>query len=126
MSVLLNDWYTDSVDIYRVISSKDGGTTRDSRELVAANIPCRVYQSAAPGVTFGNAADITGQDMLGCDTDVDIQRGDELIITRGAASNPKGTRPALRYFAGNQTYYYDDFADIDHQEIAITYEERVD
>ena len=42
------DWYTDTMDIWRVSEVKDGALTRHERKQVAAGIPCRVYQMGDP------------------------------------------------------------------------------
>ena len=39
------DWYTDSMDVYRVQAVTDGSLTRHERVQVSSGIPCRIYQS---------------------------------------------------------------------------------
>ena len=39
------DWYTDTMSVYRVREVLDGNLTRHERALVSGNIPCRIYQS---------------------------------------------------------------------------------
>lgn len=125
MSDILNDWYTDSMDVFRVSNVKEGSITKKVRNQVLKNLPCRIYNSSKPGPTFTETtANLAGQDKLACDVQWDIRSGDELLITRGKTSDPTGSRPPIRYFVGGIQYYYDNFADIDHQEMTITSEER--
>ena len=42
------DWYTDTVDIWRVVPVQDGSLTRHERRELYRNIPCRLYQVEAP------------------------------------------------------------------------------
>jgi hypothetical protein len=122
MSVLLDGWYRDLADVYRVSPVTSGGVTRDERTRVIAGMPCRIYNSAKPGPAFTQtAANLTANDKLAADTNWDVRPGDELIITRGGSAS----RPELRYFAGMPQYYYDDLAGIDHQEIPIYHNERI-
>lgn len=44
------DWYTDTVDIWRVVPVQDGSLTRHERRELYRNIPCRLYQVEAPEV----------------------------------------------------------------------------
>ena len=81
------DWYTDTVDIWRVVPVQDGSLTRHERRELYRNIPCRLYQVEAPEVRMSQAAASADQkDWLQCDNEVDIQAGDELIIHRGRFS----------------------------------------
>lgn len=36
---LFADWYTDTMDVYRVIAVKDGSITRQERKKVGSEIP---------------------------------------------------------------------------------------
>ena len=77
------DWYTDLMDIYRVTEVQDGALTRHEREQVAADIPCRIYQSDSKAVNMTQtAANVQQQDKLACDVSVDVRAGDELMIHR--------------------------------------------
>lgn len=94
------DWYTDTVDIWRVVPVQDGSLTRHERRELYRNIPCRLYQVEAPEVRMSQAAASADQkDWLQCDNEVDIQAGDELIIHRGGGprqEHPGHTRLCLR------------------------------
>ena len=81
---IFEGWYTDLVDVYRVVTVKDGSISRQERKKVAEKIPCRVYHTGtgSPSIT-DNAARIRGEDKLSCDLSVDIQAGDELYVIRG-------------------------------------------
>lgn len=122
------DWYTDLMDIYRVTEVQDGALTRHEREQVAANIPCRIYQSDSKAVNMAQtAANVQQQDKLACDVLVDVRAGDELMIHRGKRIGKPG--PTIRAFAGDPTLYYEPFGAIipglAHQEIRLLQEERV-
>lgn len=122
------DWYTDLMDIYRVTEVQDGALTRHEREQVAADIPCRIYQSDSKAVSMTQtAANVQQQDKLACDVSVDVRAGDELMIHRGKRIGKPG--PDIRAFAGDPTLYYEPFGAIipglAHQEIRLLQEERV-
>ena len=122
------DWCTDLMDIYRVTEVQDGALTRHEREQVAADIPCRIYQSDSKAVNMTQtAANVQQQDKLACDVSVDVRAGDELMIHRGKRIGKPG--PTIRAFAGDPTLYYEPFGAIipglAHQEIRLLQEERV-
>lgn len=122
------DWYTDLMDIYRVTEVQDGALTRHEREQVAADIPCRIYQSDSKAVNMiQTAANVQQQDKLACDVSVDVRAGDELMIHRGKRIGKPG--PTIRAFAGDPTLYYEPFGAIipglAHQEIRLLEQERV-
>lgn len=122
------DWYTDLMDIYRVTEVQDGALTRHERKQVAADIPCRIYQSDSKAVNMTQtAANVQQQDKLACDMSVDVRAGDELMIHRGKRIGKPG--PTIRAFAGDPTLYYEPFGAIipglAHREIRLLQEERV-
>lgn len=123
------DWYTDTVDIYRVTTYKQGNLTRRERgEALYTGVPCRVYQSDSKAINMTQtAADIRQDDKLACDISVDIQSGDMLIIHRGARLGRPG--PDIRAFAADPNLYYEPFGAVipglAHQEIRLLQEERV-
>ena len=93
------DWYTDTVDIWRTTSAKDGSLTVNERTQVAWGVPCRVYLSNDRAVNMTQtAADLQQEDKLACANSVDIRTGDELYIYRGGGLK-KGVA-ASRAFAG--------------------------
>ena len=122
------DWYTDRMDVYRVAEVKDGNLTRQERQQVLKAIPCRIYQSDNKPINMTQtAANIQQNDHLACDISVDIQAGDELIITRGGKLGKPG--PKIRAFAADPNLYYEPFGAIipglAHQEIRLLQQERV-
>ena len=124
------DWYTDTVDIYRVEAAKTGSLTRQTRKQVAAAIPCRIYESRDKAIRMtGQAADIQQECKLACANEVDIRTGDELIIHRGGGLG-KVSGQATRAFAGEPYYYLEPFGGVDlglaHQEVLLLQQERVD
>ena len=122
------DWYTDSVDVWRVVQVKEGNLTRSERQQIYSFVPCRVYTSADSPITMTQASSsIKQQAKLACSNDVDIQTGDELIITRGGTLGH--SVGVTRAFAGTPNYYYEPFGAVipglAHQEIVLMEEERV-
>lgn len=122
------DWYTDLMDVYRVVPTLEGQLTRQSRQKVLSGIACRIYNSDTKAIKMDQtAANIQQEDKLMCDTSVDIQAGDELLITRGARLGNTG--PVIRAFAAGSNYYYEPFGAVipglSHQEIRLLQQERV-
>ena len=122
------DWYTDTMSIYRVQETLDGNLTRHERTQVSENIPCRIYQSDNRPINMEQtAASLKESDHLACDISVDVRAGDELVITRGGRLGKPG--PVIRAFAGEPNLYYEPFGAIipglAHQEIRLLQQERV-
>ena len=122
------DWYTDTMSIYRVQETLDGNLTRHERVQVSENIPCRIYQSDNRPINMEQtAANLKESDHLACDISVDVRAGDELVITRGGRLGKPG--PTIRAFAGEPNLYYEPFGAIipglAHQEIRLLQQERV-
>lgn len=116
------DWYTDRVDVYRIVDRLEGSITKHTRALIADSVPCRVYQSSKPSVTMADtAAHVTGSDKLMCGIKADIRKGDELLVSRG------GGKP-VRYFAGRPQDYPEPFGAVipglAHKEMSLLQEER--
>lgn len=121
------DWYTDTMDIYRVVKSMQGNLTKQSREQVGEAIPCRVYRSSdRPMQARQTAASNEQQLMLACDNSVEILPGDEIIVHRGGGLGKAD--PDLRAFASDPTRYYEPFGAVipglAHQQVFLHQEER--
>ena len=122
------DWYTDTMDIYRVTPVQDGALTRQERTLIAEGVHCRQYCASAPGPGMSQtAASVTELDYVQCDNAGDVRAGDELRIHRGAVLGK--AMPESRVFAGEPQHYFEPFGAVlpglAHQEIRIFQEERV-
>lgn len=122
------DWYTDTMDIWRVQPVADGALTRHERVLVQEAVPCRLYHISAEQIQMAQtAASVKGDDWVQCDNSVDIRAGDELILHRGAGLGHK--LPDIRAFAGEPNHYFEPFGAVmpglAHQEIKLLQEERV-
>lgn len=122
------DWYTDLMDVYRVQTTMDGNLTRNERVKVLSAVPCRIYQSDSKAIKMSQtSSDIHQEDKLACDVAVNIQSGDELIISRGARLGNTG--PTIRAFAADPNLYYEPFGAVipglAHQEIRLMQQERV-
>lgn len=120
--MLFSDWYTDTVNVVRIVTSKVGNISRESREQVNQEpIPCRVYNTNLQGMTPQNTASVDRHtDKLACDVNTDIKEGDELIVTRGALVGGTTTE---RYLAGKPQRFYDPVGmahtGLDHMEVAL-------
>ena len=121
-------WYTDLVDVYRVVNTTTGNIDTQTRQQVGSAIPCRVYNSQKNGPSMQDgAARVNSTDKLSCAVDVDIRAGDELLVTRGKALG-RGGEPE-RYFAGNSQHYYDPvggaLTGLEHLEVGLLMQEIV-
>ena len=122
------DWYTDTVDIWRVTPTTTNGLTTNTLEQLYTGIPCRIYQSDNQPINMDqSAAHIKQADRLMCDTSVDIRAGDQLIIHRGAGLGK--TAQDIRAFAADPNLYFEPFGAVlpglAHQEIRLLQQERV-
>lgn len=123
-----SDWYTDTVDIWRVEPSTVNGLTTNTLTQLYSGIPCRIYQSDnAPINMEQTAAHVKQADRLMCDTSVDIKSGDQLIIHRGAGLGQ--SIPDIRAFAADPNYYFEPFGAVlpglAHMEVRLLQQERV-
>lgn len=122
------DWYTDTVDVYRIENTTANNLTTQERVPVSTGTPCRIYQSDNQPINMQqDAAYIKQADRLMCDPSVDIQPGDQLIIHRGAVLGQ--TTPDIRAFAADPNYYFEPFGAVipglAHQEIRLLQQEIV-
>ena len=118
----LSGWFTDLMDVYRVEAVTTGALTRQERVLVASAVPCRVYSPQKNNLNLRQAASaVYGDEKLACAVDTDIEAGDELIVTRGAALGRK-TKP-VRYIASQPVLYFDPVGaaatGLEHMEVGI-------
>ena len=121
-------WYTDTVDVWRVVPDESKALISNSREQVLTAVPCRVYRSGKKAIQMQQtAANINQEDSLACGLDVDIRSGDELIIHRGARIGRNFAN--IRAFASDPNYYPEPVGNImgglTHQEIHLLQQERV-
>ena len=87
---IFSGWYTDTVDVYRVVNITVGNVDTQERRQVGAAIRCRVYSSQKNGPAMQDtAARVQSTDKLSCDAGTDIRAGDELFC------HPRG-RPGAR------------------------------
>ena len=123
------DWYTDRMDVHRITAGLDGALTVHKRELVAEDVPCRIYRAGAHGPRMQPTAAYTeSEDKLACANSVDVRAGDELLIRRGGGLGER--RPVIRAFAGDPVYYLEPFGAVmpglAHQEIGLLQKEYVE
>lgn len=122
------DWYTDTMDIYRAVPVQDGSLTRQERQKVAENVRCRVYHTGAPSLRMEQtAASVLQGDYVQCGNEIDIRTGDELRIRRGAVLGRAAEE--IRVFAADPEHFFEPFGAVlpglAHQEVRIFQEERV-
>lgn len=125
---IFSNWYTDTVDVYRVVNTTTGNINAQTRQQVGSAIPCRVYSSQKNGPSMQDgAARVNSTDKLSCNIDADIREGDELLVTRGGALGYQN-QPE-RYFAGNPQRYYDPvggaLTGLNHMEVGLLLQEIV-
>ena len=123
-----SQWYTDTVDVFRVVQTKEGNLTRQKREQVLSKIPCRIYRENDRAIAMKAAsADLKQTQKLALDNSVDIRAGDELHTIRGGALGEGDEE--LRAFAGSPHKFYEPFGavipSLAHQEVVLLEEERV-
>ena len=122
------DWYTDLMDIYRVVPVKEGNLVHNERQLVSEHIACRIYQDSGGGPGFKRqAADVTQSFKLACHNHVDLRAGDELIITVGGKLGHFDE--INRAFAGDPHHYYEPYGavvpQLAHQQVDLQQMERI-
>lgn len=122
------EWYTDTMDIYRISPVQDGSLTRHERVQMAAGVPCRMYQAGAAQLDKAQtAASVRQKDWVQCGNEVDVRAGDELHIRRGAGLGRR--LPEVRAFAAAPNHFFEPFGAVlpglAHQEIPLVQEERV-
>ena len=122
-----DDWYTDTVDIWRGVPKTEGNLTRIARTQIASGVPCRVYASSPrPIAVSQTASKIEQSEKLACDNGVDIRAGDELHIHRGARLGR--SLGETRAFAGKPRVHVEPFGAVmpglAHQEVVLMEEER--
>lgn len=121
-------WYTDIVDVYRVVNVTEGNIDTQTWQQVGKSIPCRVYNSQKNGPSMQDSASrITSNDKLSCDIGTDIREGDKLLVTRGGALGFQNQTE--RYFAGNPQNYFDPVegavTGLSHMEVGLMLQEIV-
>lgn len=123
------DWYTDTMDIYRIVDEAHGNVDKKERKLFAESIACRIYQKQRNGPDMKETAAASGSvDRLSCDLGVDVRAGDELHVVRGGLIGMRGRTE--RYIADSPHPYYDpvggSLSGLEHQEITLLADEVID
>ncbi len=122
-NTIFSGWYTDTADIYRVVTVKKGNiSSQERRKVNKSPIPCRVYSRPKDGPSMkSTAAREQSSEKLACDLSVDIQAGDELMIVRGGFLG-HNNEPE-RFLAGHPVPYYDPvggaLTGLQHKEIGL-------
>ena len=122
------DWYTDTADVFRTVSTVVDGITRNSREQIYTAIPCRVYQPGKRSISMSRqAAKVQQENKIALDNAWVLKAGDELLIRRGARLGKEVA--TIRAFAGVPVNYFEPVgavvSGIAHQEVTLLQEERV-
>ncbi len=120
---IFSNWYTDTVDIYRIVTVPNGNLDRQERRKINdVPVPCRIYkpEKGGPSMT-STAARERSSEKMSCDLSMDIQAGDELLVIRGGNLGHKN-KPE-RYFAGSPVQYYDPvggaLTGLQHKEVGL-------
>lgn len=120
--MLFNDWYQDTMTIYRNDGNTDGFEDTQVRTKKYENIPCMMYNKQLNALqTQQGASKVESDIYVAVDVDVDIKSGDEVFIVR------QGETESKRYFVGNIKTYpmplgmYD--VGLDHKEVSLHYQE---
>ena len=73
---VFGNWYTDTVDIWRMVPVRDGNLDGMERKKINQNpVPCRVYETKKEGPAIGeNAARERAVEKLACDLAADPRR----------------------------------------------------
>ena len=121
------DWYTDGLEIWRNTPTLVGSLTKMVRSKVYKGLYCRVYQNPHGSPQMNQTAADDRSDMrIACDLSVDLQHGDEVIITRGARV---GGTQTLKGFVGDIRYYREPYGAVmpglAHQEADLLMQERL-
>lgn len=99
-------WFTDTVDVHRVMPKVVNGLTRQELTEIYTGIPCRIYSTQVNNWNGRQgAAAVRADEKMACAVDTDIQAGDTLFITRGGALG-RGRSPE-RFIASAPKAYYD-------------------
>ena len=116
-------WYTDLFNVYRVQQITNLGITTDKRILVTENQRGRIYRKS--GSQLNNqlqAAELTINDNLMCNIDVDIKAGDLIEVSRGYFIG-KFNGNKEQYIAGEPVDYYVPFGgispDLEHKQVQL-------
>ena len=118
--------YCIRMDIHREVPYTVGNITRMQRAVIATGVPCRVFLSSTrvmPQVAMEETAASTSYSQkIDCALGVDVQPGDELLVTRGANNPALPLQPTQRFFAGVP---YTFLQRRPHREFSIDCDERV-
>ena len=122
------DWYTDSMDIWRIEDYTDGGLTISKRVQVGSEIPCRIYQTGdTPPSMKRQAAETTTVMKIACNNGTDVRSGDEIYVTRGKLLGHSTDK--IRCFAGDIHPFYEPYGavapQLEHTEITCEQLERL-
>lgn len=122
------DWYTDIMQIWRNVSANENNLTTLAPQMIAENVPCRVYQSDSQPINMQQtAAYVKQNDRLMCGIDTDIKAGDKLIIQRGGGLGY--TPVTIRAYAADPNYFYEPYGAVmpglAHIEVRLLQQERV-
>lgn len=81
MSALQRLW-KDRMDIYRWVEVVEGGITKQKKELLHANVKCHYSKGSLVDVGEDGAPTLITSHTLFCGPDVDLQEGDEVVVTQ--------------------------------------------
>lgn len=81
----IEKFYTDTVDVYRVIKGKDeeGGNTESEEQLLYTSVPCRLSKKRLSATVISEINSSTQEFELFIAPDIDIVQNDKLKVYRG-------------------------------------------
>lgn len=117
------NWYTDLFSVYRNEIVEKMGVSNTNRVLVSKNNYGRIYRKSNASLNPSpQAAELSINESLITDINIDIKAGDELHVIRGYRINKNKDKCDV-YIAGQPVDYYTPFGgvspDIQHKQIAI-------
>ena len=81
MSVLQRLW-KDRMDIYRWVEVVEGGFTKQKKEKIHENIKCHYSKGQLVDTGEDGVPTLITSHTLFCGPDVDLQEGDEVVVTQ--------------------------------------------
>lgn len=122
-------WYTDLFKVFRSVQVDKLGVTENTKRILISKDNCgRVYRKSSPNLTNNpQASELSFNDQLMCETDLDIRAGDEIVVLRGYFIG-KCNNEGDVYIAGEPADYYTPFGgvapDVEHKQVPLQKQRR--
>lgn len=117
------NWFSDVFSVYRNVISEHRGVTNTERKLISKDNYGRIYRKSNASLNSSpQAAELSINEALITDINVDIQAGDEIHLIRGYKINKKIDKADI-YIAGQPVDYYTPFGgvspDLQHKQVLL-------